>query len=126
MKLNSDACLKGEEAAIGGIIRDDASRIIASFAVKKEPKAIHSLEIDAILHGIFLARNHKATKLWIESDSDVAVNISHIWREANGAADLLSKHDCQVKGEDISNQCLPSELLIIVLSDANGTLYERL
>ncbi|XP_077236553.1 uncharacterized protein LOC143878122 [Tasmannia lanceolata] len=48
--------------------------------------------------------------------------ISHTWREANGAADYLSKNSCHVKGEDIPCSSIPDDLWDIFHSDSQTML----
>ncbi|XP_077242387.1 uncharacterized protein LOC143882884 [Tasmannia lanceolata] len=52
--------------------------------------------------------------------------ITHIWREANSAADLLSKTNCCIKGEDLPPSNLLPDLMALVLDDSYGSLYTRL
>ncbi|XP_077251946.1 uncharacterized protein LOC143891198 [Tasmannia lanceolata] len=112
--------------------------------------------IGAILHGIRLARTGGHESIWIESDSLTAVNVilekwecpwkaipiveeirdallktqnwklSHTWREANGAADFLSKPDCCCEGAALPPSSIPPKLRDILDLDAAGHIYPRL
>ncbi|XP_077228526.1 uncharacterized protein LOC143861488 [Tasmannia lanceolata] len=154
-KLNTDASLKEDKAAIGGLLRDAACNIIGSFSINKSPKTIQELEMEAIQKGICTALRHNISNLWLESDSLYSVSvingkarclwkliptlatisaklselpawkITHSWREANGAADFLSKFECLIKGEDIPSDSLPLDLINIIRSDFSGTIYTR-
>ncbi|XP_077246062.1 uncharacterized protein LOC143885910 [Tasmannia lanceolata] len=154
-KLNTDASLKEDKAAIGGLLRDAACNIIGSFSINKSPKTIQELEMEAIQKGICTALRHNISNLWLESDSLYSVSvingkarclwkliptlatisaklselpawkITHSWREANGAADSLSKFECPIKGEDIPSDSLPLDLINIIRSDFSGTIYTR-
>ncbi|XP_077219071.1 uncharacterized protein LOC143853222 [Tasmannia lanceolata] len=156
LKLNTDASLAEDKASIGGIIRDKDHIIKGAFSLDSPPHSINELEIESISKGIKLAISKGTDRLWIESDSLQAVSIikgvlkcpwrqiakvhqtlrdlnslnywhiSHIWREANGAADFLSKTSCPIKGECISVLDLPRELLRIVASDSSGVPYVRM
>ncbi|XP_077232361.1 uncharacterized protein LOC143869152 [Tasmannia lanceolata] len=156
VKLNSDASMKGDAAGIGGILRDYTGTIRGCFSLNTDLKSIHILEMDAILHGLELARKLNISNIWIESDSLVAVKImngswdcpwraksllntiikrlqefhnwkvSHIWREANQPADYLSKPECPCKGMDIEVMGIPSQLVELVIQDSLGTRYPRL
>ncbi|XP_077230234.1 uncharacterized protein LOC143863456 [Tasmannia lanceolata] len=155
IRLNSGASLAGDKAAIGGIIRDGNKSIISAFSIDSAPSNINALEIEAIIRGSSLAMQKGANMLWIESDSLQAVNIikgickcpwrqkfkipnlllklnslisweiSHIWREANGEADYLSKPDCPIKGESLLAVDLPLELINIINTDPLGVPYQR-
>ncbi|XP_077230182.1 uncharacterized protein LOC143863402 [Tasmannia lanceolata] len=142
-------------AGVGGVIRNHEGRSIKIFSLKVHTGSIHLLELQAILHGLLLARNHNLTNIWVESDSLVAVNvvlkkfkcpwkriptlakiykglaetnswcISHIWREANSVADFLSKPDCGVNGDDLNTESAPP-LLDLMALDSMGAIYTRL
>ncbi|XP_077221686.1 uncharacterized protein LOC143855449 [Tasmannia lanceolata] len=129
-KLNSYASLSDEGGGIGGIIRDSIGDAIYCFSLSIPKGEIYSLEIHAICTGVAAAMALGITKLWIEADSTFVVasvdksshptwknlpdikkawsyldsidwRISHIWREANSAANYLSKISCPYKGENI-------------------------
>ncbi|XP_077231873.1 uncharacterized protein LOC143864886 [Tasmannia lanceolata] len=155
-KLNSDTSLCQTEVAIGGLVRDSNSSNITAFSINMPPKSIQELEMQAILVGPASARKLGLNHLWIESDSLFAINaingkikclwkqipilfnlkallsefqswkITHIWREANSAPDLVSKTNCCIKVEDLPPSNLPPDLMALVLDDSSGTLYTRL
>ncbi|XP_077253759.1 uncharacterized protein LOC143892780 [Tasmannia lanceolata] len=156
LKLNSDASLDEDTESLGGMISDHKGSIIGCFSVIRKSEPIHHLELEAILQGIILADKLNISKIWIESDSLSAVQvinmgqncpwakiptvegihnalskfisweISHIWREANGAADYLSKKDYPSKGISLPPVQLPHDLKAIITADSNGTQYLRL
>ncbi|XP_077249315.1 uncharacterized protein LOC143888798 [Tasmannia lanceolata] len=73
LKLNSDASLSVGEASMGGIIRNQFGESLGCYSLVAIPASIHELELEAVLHGIFLAVQLNANHLWIESDSTNAV-----------------------------------------------------
>ncbi|XP_077231921.1 uncharacterized protein LOC143865418 [Tasmannia lanceolata] len=155
-KLNTNAAIDGDTDGLGGIIRDSSGKEFAAFSVKLPAEAIHVLEMKAILLGARLAAEKGLTYTLLESDSLTAVNVisevwtcpwkaipvladirdalfclnnwklSHVWREANTAADFLSKPTCCIKRVDIPVVDLPIDLLDIIVADSNGTIYPRL
>ncbi|XP_077252328.1 uncharacterized protein LOC143891669 [Tasmannia lanceolata] len=126
------------------------------YSQDKIQMSIQELELEAICHGASLASSLDIDRLWIESDSLLAVNViegsvpcpwkkrlplahlkntllkfaswkvSHIWREANRPADFLSKPDCPLKGSCIQGVSLSHPLYDYVKEDDEGTLYYRL
>ncbi|XP_077226482.1 uncharacterized protein LOC143859716 [Tasmannia lanceolata] len=155
-KLNTDAAVRNGIGGIGGLIRNSVGEVQVMFSLRSGSEEIHLLEMKAILHGITLARTEGYNSIWIESDSLLAVNVllekwdcpwkaipiveeirdalrntpnwklSHIWREANGAADFLSKPDCCCEGAVLLPSCIPRGLRDILDLDAAGHLYPRL
>ncbi|XP_077252340.1 uncharacterized protein LOC143891683 [Tasmannia lanceolata] len=127
IKENTDAAVQNGKGGIGGLIRNSV--------------------------GLALLRGHDS--IWIESDSLAAVNVilekwecpwkaipiveeiqdallqtqkcklSHTWREANGAANFLSKPDYCCKGADISPSIIPPMLRDILELHAAGHIYPR-
>ncbi|XP_077232359.1 uncharacterized protein LOC143869136 [Tasmannia lanceolata] len=154
-KINTDAAVHNGMGGIGGLIRNSMGEVQVMFSLRSGCEEIHLLEMKAILHGIILARTEGYESIWIESDSLVAVNVilekwecpwkaipiveeirdalrntqnwklSHIWREANGAADFLSKPDCCCKGAVLLPSTIPPTLRDILDLDAAGHLYPR-
>ncbi|XP_077248576.1 uncharacterized protein LOC143888136 [Tasmannia lanceolata] len=130
-KLNCDVSLSSDGGSVGGIIRNSAGESLGCYSLCISPAAVHELEIEVVLHGVILAKKLKSKHIWIESDSVHAVrvikgiqncpwrklgtldsittalkhfdswNMSHSWREANKAADILSKFDYHCKGVSI-------------------------
>ncbi|XP_077242465.1 uncharacterized protein LOC143882977 [Tasmannia lanceolata] len=155
-KLNTDAAVRNGNGGIGGLIRNSEGEVQVMFSLRSDIQEIHLLEMEAILHGINLARKEGYNSIWIESDSLLAVNVilekwdcpwkaipiveairdalrntpiwklSHIWREANGAADFLSKPDCCCEGAALLPSYIPRGLREILDLDAAGHLYPRL
>ncbi|XP_077228307.1 uncharacterized protein LOC143861248 [Tasmannia lanceolata] len=155
-QVNTDVAIHGDNAGLGGLIRDLSGKEVAAFSVKLPAKEIHVLEMKAILLGARLAAEKGLTYTLLESDSLTAVNVinddrtcpwkaisviadirdallcldnwklSNVWREANVAADFLSKPTCSIEGVDIPVVDLPIDLLDIIVADSNGTLYPRL
>ncbi|XP_077214707.1 uncharacterized protein LOC143849537 [Tasmannia lanceolata] len=156
VKLNSDASLSADSGSIGGILRLNDGHPLASYSLNCYVAAIQDLEIDAIHTGIQLARDLHIQSLWIESDSQIAVNvilnkipcpwkkmltletikanlekfhsweITHIWREGNRAVDFLSKSDCPCKGYNIPPSVFPFVLDVIIVEDFSGVPFLRL
>ncbi|XP_077232608.1 uncharacterized protein LOC143869953 [Tasmannia lanceolata] len=156
VKINSDASLTAGNAGIGGIVRNHEGIGIRFFSLNVEVEAIHLLELKAILQGVVMASKNHLRNIWVESDSQTAVNIilkkyqcpwraistlaklniilsdmesweiSHSWREANTVADYLSKIDCPFKGEDMVLGLAHSPIQQVIDMDSIGTLYQRM
>ncbi|XP_077252590.1 uncharacterized protein LOC143891996 [Tasmannia lanceolata] len=155
VKINSDASLESHCASIGGLIRDDLGMSLAMFSVDTDMEDIYVLELKAIFQGIILAKAKSYSKIWIESDSQFAVNIilkqestpwncwnlvsdifttlegfvswkiTHSWREGNSPADLLSKPSYPFKGLDIPVEHSTAQLLHLIEEDRNEVKYAR-
>ncbi|XP_077236556.1 uncharacterized protein LOC143878125 [Tasmannia lanceolata] len=139
---------------IRGIIRDSNRDVFYFFSLSISKDEIYSLEIQAIT-GVAAAMTLRITKLWIEADSTFVVDsvdksshppwknlqdikkawrypnnidwrITHIWREANFAADYLSKRSYPCNGENIPIHSIPLPLLEILSKDQSGEIYQRL
>ncbi|XP_077232004.1 uncharacterized protein LOC143865684 [Tasmannia lanceolata] len=153
-KINTDASLSVNGASLGGLIRDPNS-VLALFSIPASGDDITILELKAIDYGLSLAQEKALIRIWVESDSLNAINIinsqapcpwkaltlldkiylgladfvdwkvTHVWREANSAADFLSKEDCPCKGEDIPPSSIPISLKDIIASDSAGVPYTR-
>ncbi|XP_077215496.1 uncharacterized protein LOC143850066 [Tasmannia lanceolata] len=156
LKINTDASISSDIVSLGGILRDSKGQIISFFSVAYDSVPFQEAKLEAIIRAVQLARNSQVKNLWIESDSLNAVHIirkqwpcpwrkfpaleklhrdlislnsrriSHIWRDGNKAADLLSKSNCICKGDPIPLSCIPYDLFVIALEDSSGTLYPRL
>ncbi|XP_077228450.1 uncharacterized protein LOC143861409 [Tasmannia lanceolata] len=154
-KLNTNASLTDAGGGIGGIIRNNDGEIIQFFSKNTDGEEIFALEIQAICKGLAVAKSLGINSLWIEADSTFAVNsfnkissplwkkipaiyrawselaritwrISHIWREGNMAADLLSKRECPFKGHSTFQTRVLDDLLAVVKSDREKTMYQRM
>ncbi|XP_077251955.1 uncharacterized protein LOC143891210 [Tasmannia lanceolata] len=156
LKLNSDASLSGDYGSIGGLIRNEKGEPYAMYSVNRLPDSINVLELEAIAFGLKSALQLNFQHIWIETDSSIAEKIisgvlccpwkllntldsiklslssltswkiSHVWREANRAADFLSKVDCMCKGANIATNLIPSALADIITDDSSGKVYTRL
>ncbi|XP_073133862.1 uncharacterized protein [Henckelia pumila] len=118
-KLNSDGCSKlGGVSSIGGIVRDHSGQPIIAFHESIGQGSNTRAELMEILKGLQICRLFNLFPLWLEVDSMVALKIieakntswslspilsrilhilnvsivrkSHIFREANAAADELA------------------------------------
>ncbi|XP_077232150.1 uncharacterized protein LOC143866883 [Tasmannia lanceolata] len=151
IKLNLDASIVGDNAGIGGLLPNANGILMGLYSINVAPKPIHILKMEAIMHGLLLAKSKGITDVWIEADSMDAVRIingefdcpwqaipmlkkikvilrdfdkwflTHVWREANSAADYLSKFDCPCKGMDIESMAILQALLDLVQQDFLGT-----
>ncbi|XP_077247863.1 uncharacterized protein LOC143887636 [Tasmannia lanceolata] len=165
VKINTDASLLNDIGGLGGLIRNPEGNCLKFFSVRVKNHPIYLLELQALLRGIQLAARHHFPHVWLESDSSSAVNmingnsqctwkaiptlaiikktllnfnawrISHIWREGNAAADLLSKIDFPSKGEDLDllindgSSPRPSpiqDFLDQIALDSSGAIFTRL
>ncbi|XP_077234746.1 uncharacterized protein LOC143876958 [Tasmannia lanceolata] len=156
LKINVDASLDDDGGGIGGLIRDNSGSCISLFLQNVNKEEIFELELFAIEKGIQLASTLSARNIWVESDSKFAVDIlngslaipwrqtmrirrikfalcafihhkiTHIWREANSAADYLSKRNCPMKGWNVPGSRSTYELSNIIEEDGEGSQYLRL
>ncbi|XP_077214463.1 uncharacterized protein LOC143849349 [Tasmannia lanceolata] len=156
IKVNVDASLEESGGGIGGLLRRHDGSCIAMFSKLTDREEIFALEILAVENGVKLATTLGTQHLWIESDSLFAVKsvaretkypwkqtnrirairaaldgfiswkISHSWREANAATDILSKRSFPIKGDNISLAHINEDLLRVLEQDKNGYLYTRL
>ncbi|XP_077237096.1 uncharacterized protein LOC143878737 [Tasmannia lanceolata] len=153
--LNTDASLDATRGGLGGLIRDDNGMMIQAFSVNVDKAVIHELEMEAIEMGVRMAHELGIKSLWIETDSSIDVSviigkmkppwrkanqiretwcilnqfdswrISNIWREANWAADFLSKRDAPCKQPNIIPFTIPQKFLDILNADREGMIYDR-
>ncbi|WRX24224.1 Ribonuclease H domain - like 10 [Theobroma cacao] len=133
-KLNVDgSSWNGPHAASGGVLRDHAGKLIFGFSENIDPCNSLQAELQALLRGLLLCKEHRIEKLWIEMDALVAIQliqlskkgshdiryllesirmclrsfsyrILHIFREGNQAVDFLSN-----EGHNHQNLCLFTE-----------------
>ncbi|CAJ2653183.1 unnamed protein product [Trifolium pratense] len=117
VKANTDGSLINNSAACGALFRDHTANFLGGFTSKLSFKSVLHAELMSIIFAMDLAHNKGWSKLWIESDSQVALgafkdievvpwnlrnrwgnclsldlNIyySHIYREGNTCADKLA------------------------------------
>ncbi|XP_077237280.1 uncharacterized protein LOC143878952 [Tasmannia lanceolata] len=156
LKLNSDASLDEDGDGTGGVLRNWKGDTIAMYSYLTSKEEIFEFEIPAVKQGIEVAVAHNFRKLWIESDSSFAVKIiqgiahtpwnqatrvqeikkllshfdtwkiTHIWREANTADDILSKRKFPLKGCRFTTRQIPASLTTQLDHDRNGMVYQRL
>ncbi|KAF6149149.1 hypothetical protein GIB67_026005 [Kingdonia uniflora] len=154
-KLNTDGSLDLENARLGGLLRDYMGNPICAFVSNTTRDGIFSLELWAIWRGLVLAQGHGIKAVWVESDSESVVKVinkeisyppyahsclthiwkllkrfekhrvTHSWREANRAADHLSKMNLCGKDVVLWPKNFPEPLCIIIKEDAEGKLYRR-
>ncbi|KAL0906850.1 hypothetical protein M5K25_025378 [Dendrobium thyrsiflorum] len=153
-KLNSDGSVKNNRAGGGGIIRTYDGSVLAAFATPIQTNCVLTAELSALLAGINLCVSHGILNVWIEVDamnvismlnsdhvnpknfylirniknilSQLNFRISHIFREANGAADFLANMGCQIENDMVfSGVNLPHRLKGIVRMDKIGLPYLR-
>ncbi|XP_077215941.1 uncharacterized protein LOC143850596 [Tasmannia lanceolata] len=126
------------------------------FSLLTDPEEIFGLELLAIKYGIELALRHSSHSIWIESNSSYAVDIvkksakcpwnqinrvhqihnllekfhnwkiTHVWREGNTVADILSKRGFPAKREDFCMSVITPELQDSILKDSVGMIYARM
>ncbi|XP_077215797.1 uncharacterized protein LOC143850430 [Tasmannia lanceolata] len=154
-KLNSDASLEDFGTGIGGLIRDSNGMIHALFSVETSKDEVYLLELQAILMGTLLALSKQVSKIWIEADSLIAVDIlnkkidapwksthviseirrvlnsfeswrvTHCWRESKAPADYPSKRLRPCKGIDIIPLLITPILMDLIHEDREGTIFLR-
>ncbi|XP_073129053.1 uncharacterized protein [Henckelia pumila] len=155
-KLNVDGSSRGNpgESSVGGVVWDSSGRVLAFFSEFIGLGSNVRAELWAVWRGILLCSNLSLFPLWIETDSQISIQIlrsrrchwdldhivsrtrvlvrnrpvhfSHIYREGNSIADALARqaHD--------HRQCLleigvPLTIPIAALacSDLSGLSYLR-
>ncbi|OIT03423.1 hypothetical protein A4A49_57577, partial [Nicotiana attenuata] len=124
-KLNIDGLCVGKPGVgvIGGVFRDDRGHWILGFNMRIDHATNIYMEILALLHGVKLALTKKLFPLVTETDCLELINLlkynnclyqnliddcryllrkvndpqlKHVFREANGVADLLAKNGCSL------------------------------
>ncbi|KAK8643774.1 hypothetical protein V6N13_013053 [Hibiscus sabdariffa] len=123
IKLNTDGSVSDGNSSIGGLFRDHKGEPLYAFFAKTLHQNTFVVELTAIWRGIHLALSLGIRAIWIESDSLSAVKtingdqsggptsgfylseirkllanfesyrVTHSWREANKAADYVSRMD---------------------------------
>ncbi|CAI9118064.1 OLC1v1019579C1 [Oldenlandia corymbosa var. corymbosa] len=82
-KVNCDAavCLNSGKAAVGGIIRDDASRFMVAFNKNEGICSVETVELRAILLALQVAKQRGIPRVVVESDSQLAIEQVNRLRE---------------------------------------------
>ncbi|XP_073133552.1 uncharacterized protein [Henckelia pumila] len=121
-KLNVDGSSRGNpgESSVGGVVRDSSGRVLAFFSEFIGLGSNVRAELWAVWRGILLCSDLSFFPLWIETDSQISIQIlrsrrflwdldhivsrtrvlvrnrpvhfSHIYREGNSVADALARH----------------------------------
>ena len=156
VKLNFDGSLQGNSAAGGFIIRDWRGEILVMGASNYGDTSVILAESRALRDGLMAALNYDFSNLIIEGDNSMVVGafnkeievpwclktimqdiqvlarqtqvikVIHIYREANMAADWLSKFGHSITDSWVSNHCESRDLRSIVQDDKIGrTLVRR-
>ena len=68
-------CEGGKKAVCGGVIRDHEGCWIGGFAYEKCLGSVISAKLYGILYGLKLARGKGIKKIWLESDSSMALDL---------------------------------------------------
>ncbi|GMI94864.1 hypothetical protein HRI_003155700 [Hibiscus trionum] len=151
IKLNTD----GSVSAIGGLLRDHNGWPLCAYFAKTLHKNTFMVELSAIWRGLHLALSLGIRTIWIESDSLSVVKtinrqqpggpssgcylseirkllahfddyrVTHTWREANKAADYVSRMDVELKDVVFWPTDFPDTLHDIIKDDAQGKIYFR-
>ncbi|KAL2512747.1 Uncharacterized protein Adt_18347 [Abeliophyllum distichum] len=148
-KVNTDGCVKDGFVSGGGIIKDSSGQCVRAFFSSYGECHILEAELPAIFYGIILAQRLVLSNLWIESDSTLAIHcitrgglpwyiqatlchikhlltfdrgtISHIYREGNQVADLLTSEGWDRRCYfEYSTQDLPRRYRSLVQIDKHG------
>jgi len=156
VKLNFDGSLQGNSAAGGFIIRDWKGEILALGADNYGHTSVLLAESRALRDGLETALNAGFYRLTVEGDNSLVIaafnkklavpwrlktvmqdiqvlaqraqfiQVTHIYREANMAADWLSKLGHSIPNTWRSNHCYHPQLRNIVEEDRSGrTLVRR-
>ncbi|KAK8647854.1 hypothetical protein V6N13_121578 [Hibiscus sabdariffa] len=155
IKLNTDGSVRDGNSSIGGLFRDYKGEPLCAFFAKTPHENTFVVELTAIWRGLHLALNLGIRAIWIESDSLSAVKtingdqpggltsgcylseirkllgnfegyrVSHSWREANKAADYISRMDVGLKEAVFWPLDFPDMLHDIIMDDAQGSVYFR-
>jgi ribonuclease HI len=76
IKVNSDGSVNGLMSACGAIFRDSSGAYLASFSCKLQSTSALHTELMAIILAIDKAFERGWSKLWVESDSKVAIQVT--------------------------------------------------
>ena len=156
VKLNFDGSRQGHSAAGGFIIRDWRGEILLMGASNYGDTSVLMAECRALRDGLVAARNYAFSNLVIEGDNSMVIgafnktmkfpwciktimqdihllarqthvfNATHIFREANMAADWLSKFGHSIADTWLDTHCDRRDLRSIIQDDRDGrTLVRR-
>ncbi|XP_077216901.1 uncharacterized protein LOC143851380 isoform X2 [Tasmannia lanceolata] len=132
---------------IGGLLRNSSGSVISFYSIKTELSNVDVLELQAIKEGILQAARENVQRLWVESDCKSVVDVINgsckcskknrepveeirlllekfPWkkvtsckREANRAANHLTKFNCPYQGRDIPPTSILRELAKLIEED---------
>ncbi|OIS96393.1 putative ribonuclease h protein, partial [Nicotiana attenuata] len=156
-KLKIDGSCMGNPGVggIGGVFRDERGRWLLGFNMGFDHATNIYMEILALLHGVKLALSEKLFPLVIETDCLELLNLlksnncfyqnliddcryllrkandpqlKHVFREANGVADLLAKNGCSLDTFCTlqTYAVLPVFVIHVLKRDSLGTMLPRL
>ncbi|KAL4335468.1 hypothetical protein GQ457_07G014870 [Hibiscus cannabinus] len=151
IKLNTDGSVSNGNSSIGGLFRDYKGEPLCAFYAKTPYENTFVVELTAIWRGIHLALCLGIRAIWIESDSLSVVKtingnqpggyylseiqkllakfeiyrVTHSWREANKAADYVSRMDVGLEDAVFWPPEFPGMLQDIIMDDAQGRVYFR-
>lgn len=149
-KLNTDGSIHRYRYVCGGIIRDYKGFLIQAYSIPLNHCSVLYAELYAILYGLTVASNLGISKLWIEIDALIVINIlskvfsyfpsiyyivkriitslnlfdykiSHIMREGNKYADWLANNGTSLLNLKVyDNNDCPTDLHRIIKMDLLG------
>ncbi|KAF5191731.1 RNA-directed DNA polymerase (reverse transcriptase)-related family protein [Thalictrum thalictroides] len=153
--LNTDGSISPEGNSYAGILRDANGDVLMTYSANSKGCTIGYVEIQAIQVGLQLCKDLGLKRIQVRSDSKEAVDcitgttqatwrskqltskikalqssfediqIKHIFREMNSAADWLAKHKSPNEFCMYASNPLPRELYVIICKDKGGHLYQR-
>ncbi|XP_073139140.1 uncharacterized protein [Henckelia pumila] len=155
-KLNVDGSSRGNpgESSVGGVVRDSSGRTLGFFSEFIGTGSNVRAELWAIWRGVLFCSDHSLFPLWIETDSQIAIQIlrsrrcrwdldhivsrtcilvsnrlvhfSHVYREGNSVADALARHAHDHRQFlDEFGAPLPTHIAPLARSDSSGLPYLR-
>ncbi|KAE8689860.1 E3 ubiquitin-protein ligase UPL1-like isoform X1 [Hibiscus syriacus] len=155
IKLNTDGSIVRGYSGFGGLLRDHQGKPLCGFVTRSFQDNIFLVELLAVWRGIMLALDLGVSVIWIESDSLSVVKtlnreqsydpkidrylgeiwnlltmfedyrVTHTWREANKAADYLSRKRIDEDEVVLWPIDFPNVLHNIIKDDAQRKIYFR-
>ncbi|XP_039005276.1 uncharacterized protein LOC120132611 [Hibiscus syriacus] len=155
IKLNTDGSVMSGYSGLAGLFRDHKGKPLCAFVTRTPEENIFLVELSAVWRGLLLALNLGVSIVWVESDSMSVVKtinreqsyssksghylsqiwnllamfkgyrVTHSWREANKAADYLSRSHASQNDAVLMPVDFSEELHAIINDDAQGKIYFR-
>lgn len=154
--LSYDGSMTTTRSGYGGLIHScDGNPLIGYVGLSKQQHILW-IKMFTLYHGLMVARNHGITKLKINLDLKIVVDVTnnrskcpwrvlslkakiikvledfehadiqHVWREANQPTDFLARWSTSLDEQLLSPKVFPPQLVEAIYKDVNQHVYVRL